>query len=102
MNMSVVDVHSHVDLSQLRGCSNAASLPPPTQPVTPPTAHPNRPSQPQVAGALGLDLAMPAASNMMRYAAECVLGWASGPGRNRAQIMPAEFAALVDHFRVTD
>lgn len=55
-----------------------------------------------MAGALGLDLAMPAASNMMRYAAECVLGWASGPGRNRAQIAPAEFAALVDHFRVTD
>ena len=58
---------------------------------------------PQVASALGQDLAMPAASNMMRYAAERVLGWGSGAGRtNGAEITADEFAALVDHFRVAD
>lgn len=56
-----------------------------------------------MASALGQDLAMPAGSNMMRYAAERVLGWGSGAGRtNGAEITADEFAALVDHFRVAD
>ena len=54
----------------------------------------------QVAAGLGQELPPPAAANMMRYVAERVLGWASGAGRQRAELTAAEFRAVVDHFRV--
>lgn len=53
-----------------------------------------------MAAGLGQELDMPAAANMMRYIAERVLGWASGAGRQHAELTAHEFKAVVDHFRV--
>lgn len=69
-------------------------------PPAPPCLPSPRRAAVQVAAALGQELAMPAAANMMRYIAELVLGWASGAGRQRAELTAREFAAVVDHFRV--
>lgn len=58
----------------------------------------------QVGRALGSELEPDAVQNMMRMAAESVLGWSSGAGRHRGAsgtLNLPEFRRLVEHFRVT-
>ncbi|KAI3432802.1 hypothetical protein D9Q98_010386 [Chlorella vulgaris] len=58
----------------------------------------------QVGRALGSELEPEAVHNMMRMAAESVLGWSSGAGRHRGAsgtLNLPEFRRLVEHFRVT-
>lgn len=55
----------------------------------------------QAAADSGLELTIPGAKNMMRYAAEAALGWGSGAGRAQPALSLPAFRGIVDHFRVT-